>query len=103
MDSIPSGWVLCDGDNDTPDLRSFFIVGAGDTYAPYDFDTSADHVHTVFIAPHTHSFYEEEVGDISNTPGYEHFRHVHDWEDEGTSNVKDNVPPYFAFAYIMKL
>jgi microcystin-dependent protein len=25
---IPSGWVLCDGNNNTPDLRSRFVVGA---------------------------------------------------------------------------
>lgn len=26
--SIPTGWALCDGNNDTPDLRDRFIVGA---------------------------------------------------------------------------
>jgi len=31
--SIPSGWVICDGTNSTPDLRDRFIVGAGNTYA----------------------------------------------------------------------
>ena len=31
--SIPSGWVICDGLNSTPDLRDRFIVGAGNTYA----------------------------------------------------------------------
>jgi hypothetical protein len=31
--SVPSGWVLCDGTNSTPDLRDRFIVGAGSTYA----------------------------------------------------------------------
>ena len=31
--SIPSGFVICDGTNSTPDLRNFFVVGAGDTYA----------------------------------------------------------------------
>jgi microcystin-dependent protein len=29
---IPSGWQLCDGTNNTPDLRNRFIVGAGDEY-----------------------------------------------------------------------
>jgi len=36
--SIPSGWVLCDGTNSTPDLRNKFVVGAsagtGDTTYP---------------------------------------------------------------------
>jgi hypothetical protein len=27
--SIPSGWVLCDGTNSTPDLRGRFVIGAG--------------------------------------------------------------------------
>jgi len=31
--SIPTGWVICDGNNSTPDLRDRFIVGAGSTYA----------------------------------------------------------------------
>jgi hypothetical protein len=31
--SIPSGWVLCNGSNSTPDLRDKFVLGAGSTYA----------------------------------------------------------------------
>ena len=32
-DAIPSGWVLCNGENNTPDLRNRFIVGAGSRYS----------------------------------------------------------------------
>lgn len=32
--AVPSGWVLCDGENDTPDLRDRFVVGAGGSLAP---------------------------------------------------------------------
>ena len=32
LGSIPSGFVLCDGSNGTPDLRNRFIVGAGNSY-----------------------------------------------------------------------
>jgi len=32
--TIPSGWFLCDGTNDTPNLVDRFIVGAGGTYDP---------------------------------------------------------------------
>jgi hypothetical protein len=28
ISSIPSGWLLCDGSNSTPDLRNCFVVGA---------------------------------------------------------------------------
>lgn len=31
--NIPSGWLLCNGSNGTPDLRDRFIVGAGNSYA----------------------------------------------------------------------
>ena len=34
--AIPAGWFLCDGDNNTPDLRNRFIVGAGDKYGVGD-------------------------------------------------------------------
>ena len=29
LEDIPNGWVLCDGNNETPDLRDKFIVGVG--------------------------------------------------------------------------
>ena len=32
-DAIPSGCLLCDGSNNTPDLRNRFIVGAGSSYS----------------------------------------------------------------------
>jgi hypothetical protein len=31
--SIPSGYVLCNGSNGTPDLRDRFVVGAGNSYS----------------------------------------------------------------------
>ena len=34
-DTIPSGWVLCDGNNSTPDLRNKFIVGANTSTAVF--------------------------------------------------------------------
>ena len=31
--SIPSGYVLCDGTNGTPNLKDSFVVGSGNSYA----------------------------------------------------------------------
>ena len=31
--SIPSGYVICDGTNGTPNLRDRFVVGAGTSYS----------------------------------------------------------------------
>lgn len=62
--SIPTGWVLCNGSNSTPDLRNRFVVGAGSTYAVGATGGSADaivvsHNHTatstVTDSGHTHS------------------------------------------------
>jgi hypothetical protein len=39
--AIPTGWVLCNGSNSTPDLRDKFVVGAGSTYAVGDTGGSA--------------------------------------------------------------
>jgi len=55
--NIPTGFVLCNGQNNTPDLRNRFIVGAGSNYNPGDTGGSADatlvsHSHTV--DSHTH-------------------------------------------------
>ena len=32
IDEIPEEWVLCNGSNNTPDLRNKFIIGGGDKY-----------------------------------------------------------------------
>jgi hypothetical protein len=49
--SIPSGWLLCDGTNSTPDLRNRFVVGAGSTYAVNATGGSADAI----LVAHTHT------------------------------------------------
>jgi hypothetical protein len=33
QNAIPSGFVLCNGSNSTPDLRDRFVVGAGNSYS----------------------------------------------------------------------
>jgi len=54
--SIPTGWVLCDGTNGTPDLRNRFIVGAGDDYTIGDNGGEASTTLTTAELPgHTHT------------------------------------------------
>jgi microcystin-dependent protein len=49
--SIPTGWVLCNGSNSTPDLRDKFVIGAGSTYAVNGTGGSANAV----VVSHTHT------------------------------------------------
>jgi hypothetical protein len=56
LSTIPPGWQLCDGTNDTPDLRDKFIVGGGGGYAP---GSKGGSIHSTLtlqnIPSHTHS------------------------------------------------
>ena len=65
--AIPSGWVLCNGQNNTPDLRGRFVVGYHDGNGNYDVNDTGgsanavvvSHSHgsgTLSAADHTHNF-----------------------------------------------
>ena len=58
--AIPSGWVLCNGSNSTPDLRGRFIVGYHDGNGDYDVnDTGGAETVTLStsqIPSHDHAF-----------------------------------------------
>ena len=52
---IPSGWLLCDGTNGTPDLRDRFVVCAGSSYSVGDVGGSNTVTLTeTTMAPHSH-------------------------------------------------
>ena len=54
--AIPTGWLLCNGANNTPDLRDRFIVGAGNSYSVGSTGGEATHTLTVSEMPsHNHS------------------------------------------------
>ena len=56
--SIPSGWALCDGSNNTPNLVDRFVVGAGSAYAVGATGGSANAV----VVSHTHSASTDSQG-----------------------------------------
>jgi hypothetical protein len=125
--SIPTGWVLCNGSNSTPDLRNRFVVGAGSTYAVGATGGSADaitiaHTHTgttVSAGDHNHTIslsnQSNQNGTVSgggtvpatssstgttSTAG----AHTHTFttDSTGSSGTNANLPPYYALCYIMK-
>ena len=54
--NIPTGFVLCDGNNSTPDLRDRFVVGAGSGYSPNNTGGSSSvTLSTSQLPSHNHS------------------------------------------------
>jgi microcystin-dependent protein len=122
LGSIPSGWVLCDGTNATPDLRNRFVVAAGSTYAVGASGGSADsivvsHTHTVTDSGHIHAQGGTALnitptgnyaqGGASNQIPYNTTNTASavtgiTINTAGTSGTNANLPPYYALAYIMK-
>lgn len=120
--SIPSGWLLCDGTNGTPDLRDRFIIGAGNNYAVNATGGSADsvvvsHTHTASVTDpgHTHTFTASVTNFTSPTGNPICGAQVQSSTTNssttgisvtnastGVSGVGANIPPYYALAYIQK-
>jgi microcystin-dependent protein len=99
ISNIPQGWALCDGLQDTPDLRDKFVVGAGDEYI----ENSTGGAETVMLASpnipkHSHSSSSSgETGEggkhshsssVSTVPAHSH----------PYSPVALAVPPPFNYA-----
>ena len=63
--SAPSGWVICDGQNNTPDLRDKFVVGSGNTYDVDDTGGSADAV----VVSHDHNASSGNTGSHTHNVG----------------------------------
>ena len=68
--NIPSGWVLWNGSNSTPDLRGKFVVGYSNTDGDYDVgDTGGNKQQTLStnqIPSHTHTFSATTTGGNHN-------------------------------------
>ena len=71
--AIPSGYVICDGSNGTPDLRNRFVIGAGSNYA---------------VGATGGGSTTTSVGDVEAGP-------------QATVSTS-SLPPYYALCYIMK-
>jgi len=124
--TIPGGFFLCDGTNGTPDLRNRFIIGANsDTssvaYATVEGSNTKSggtkdavvvtHNHTITQTPHSHTVpIGQSSGSTSFISGSGNFGSVGTSsvnanitiDNAGVSGTNQNLPPYYALAYIMK-
>lgn len=113
--NIPSGWVLCDGSNGTPDLRDKFIVGArqdNSNVAKTNVTGSLTQnggsvaITVANLPPHRHSVgyhatNKSDGGDSIYTVPVQSV--VDGGLDSGnTGSGAPYAPPYYALAFIMK-
>ena len=91
VDAIPTGYVLCNGQNNTPDLRDRFIIGAGNSYSVGSTGGSTSHSHGLNVGSKLFA-----DGTSSDTG----------WNGKGERSTSTNstttLPPYYALCYIMK-
>ncbi len=126
--AVPSGWLLCNGSNGTPDLRDRFIIGAGLAYAVGATGGSKDavvvsHTHTATVndPSHDHAGVATTRGGNggSGTPilaaGDNNLTTPYTPDvspattgitvsnsTEGVSGTNANLPPYYALCFIMR-
>lgn len=129
--NIPSGWVLCDGNNGTPDLRSRFprnvpsgTIQSGATGGANSVtvatDQLASHAHSPSIDSvddHTHELsYTTQEEFFNNTGWYGPFSGTSDESStdgahdhsattptEGGGGSMENQPPFQTVHFIMRL
>ena len=75
--SIPSGWLLCDGNNGTPNLKDRFIIGSGNLFATGATGGSTT-ISAANLPAHSHTF----SGTSSAAGG-----HNHSLSDPGHNHV----------------
>lgn len=113
--TIPSGYVFCNGSNGTPDLRDLMIVGARQddagaaktnvTGALTTTGGAATHtLSTAEIPSHSHSILGNVGVGSSNFPSFAAPDQgaTRTTEATGGGGAHNNMPPYYALAFIMK-
>ena len=89
--TIPTGWQLCDGTNNAPDLRDRFVVGSGSAYSIND--TGGENGVTLTtnqIPSHDHNVQVSSTSTSSASvtdPGHAHSQNGGGSDDDGGVNV----------------
>lgn len=126
-DTIPADWALCNGSNGTPNLLDRMVVCAGESYTVGATGGEASHTLTADEMP---SHYHEFPGDDqylnafqASSSGLSRVEAINNWDwtsgaasgnpngwynpgskgCTGGSAAHNNMPPYYALAYIMRI
>ena len=126
--NIPGGWVLCNGQNGTPDLRDRFVIGAGNNFSAGNTGGSNSITLSEANLPsHRHFVVSNDLGGQNRTNSnvnannqvrkgtgagnlYESYNLASTGSDAaagrssavGSGTPFDNKPNYHALCYIMK-
>lgn len=129
VSTIPTGWALCDGTNGTPDLRSRFVVGAANVQSVMQLlptgpltaypagTTGGEEAHALELSEipsHTHNYAQNAggpptvstliYGGQTDNPGYYPTKPTGgDSTNNNATKPHNNLPPFFALAFIMKV
>ena len=104
LNAIPSGFVLCNGQNSTPNLIDRFVVGAGSVYSVGATGGATSDTDTVNISISGQAVVNVQ-GDnlyIQNTNSSSHQRRINFSATDSDTVTIDTLPPYYALCYIMK-
>jgi len=132
--TIPTGWVLCNGSNSTPDLRNRFVIGAHSDTSGVAYTTvtgsntttggtkdaiNVSHTHTLTVTDpgHSHTMSPAYQSGTNSGQTGRNDGSQSTWNSstqsattgitvgistEGSSGTNQNLPPYYALAFIMK-
>lgn len=98
LGTIPSGWIVCDGNGGSPNLRGQFIRGATVAIPPGSTGGAGTHTHDFTGDGHTHNIPAGgiiaagvNVADVTGSS-----------PATGTTDAGSSIPPHHRLYWIMK-
>ncbi len=100
VENIPAGWVVCDGNNGTPNLTDRFIQGTNVTAYIGNTGGAQIHTHTVTDLGHTHAM---DPGAAFIAAGGDYGAVTQSGSGNMDTADAEILPPYYVLVWIMKL